>query len=320
MLKVYNGKLALSTRAVPTGEDEKTMQAHRYRRRRGLLNNGFILRLLAAVLAFAALVGIMYAGTLSPRVTEHVYRSETLPDNLKNIRIVYLSDIHQGRWYSQRQVDALIAAVNELSADVVILGGDYGEDSAGAEAFFRTMPHIEARNGVYAVMGDTDRSDEPGSLEGLLAAMQTKNVIGLVNEVVSIKLGRSYLYIAGADDYRRGYPDVEKLSAQVHEDDFVIFAGHSPDLLPAVRDARDRSGNAHWYDLALFGHTHGGQIDLFGFSPFRRLRPLAGGRYMSGWLEENRASLLISNGVGTEYVPLRLFAQPQIYLITLKQR
>lgn len=295
------------------------MYTGRYRRRRRFVNYGAILRFLLVVLAVAALVGIMYAGTLSPRVEAHVYRSPSLPDNLKNIRIVYLSDIHQGRWYSQQQVDRLIAQVNDLSADVVILGGDYGEDYEGAVDFFRTMPQIEARNGVYAVMGDTDRSDEPGTLEELLAAMQAKNVTGLVNATAPIRLGRSYLYIAGADDYRRGYPDVEKVASQVHADDFVIFAGHSPNLLPAMQDARDRAGNAHWYDIALFGHTHGGQINLFGFSPFRRLRPLVGSRYLSGWLEENRAALLISNGVGTEYAPLRLFARPQIHLITLKQ-
>ena len=45
-----------------------------------------------------------------------------------------------------------------------------------------------------------------------------------------------------------------------------------------------------------------------------------GSRYLSGWLEENRASLLISNGIGTSNAPVRLFAPPQIHLITLKSR
>jgi len=41
---------------------------------------------------------------------------------------------------------------------------------------------------------------------------------------------------------------------------------------------------------------------------------------MSGWLEENRAAVLVSNGVGTSGAPVRLFARPQIHLITLKSR
>ena len=41
-------------------------------------------------------------------------------------------------------------------------------------------------------------------------------------------------------------------------------------------------------------------------------------RYHSGWLIENRANLLISRGVGTTHLPVRLFCMPQIHLITVK--
>ena len=295
------------------------MHYSRYKRRRRAVFGGALLRWAAALLVLAATLGLMYASTLTPRVVEHVYRRPDLPEQLKNLRIVYLSDIHQGRRFSQQRVEALAEQVNQLSADVIILGGDYGDDPEGAVAFFETMPLLNARNGVFAVMGDTDRSDEPGSLDGLLLAMQHKNVTALVNQVATVKLGSTYLYIAGADDYRAGFPDVEKVASQLNADDFVIFAGHSPNLLPAMLDARDREGSAHWYDLALFGHTHGGQMNLFGYTPFRLLRTEMGSRYRSGWLEENRSAILISNGVGTEFVPLRLFAQPQIHLITLKK-
>ena len=50
------------------------------------------------------------------------------------------------------------------------------------------------------------------------------------------------------------------------------------------------------------------------------LLPEVGNRYMSGWLEESRAAILVSNGVGTSGAPVRLFAPPQIHLITLKSR
>lgn len=295
------------------------MRYKRYRRRRSPVAGKTLLKALAAVLLLAAAVGYMYLSTLTPKVVEHTLRRADLPDKLKNVRIVYLSDIHQGRWYSRQQVERLAAQVNDLSADVIILGGDYAEDSESAVRFFDTMPPLEARNGVYAVVGDTDRSDEPGSLEKLLAAMERRNVTGLVNDVAKVDLGKVLLYIAGADDYWSGYPDVEKVASKLNADDFVIFAAHSPNLLPDLRDARDQEGSAHWYDLALFGHTHGGQIDLLGYTPFRRLRTMLGSSYRSGWFEENRAAMLVSNGVGTEYVPLRLFAQPQIHVITLKK-
>ena len=42
------------------------------------------------------------------------------------------------------------------------------------------------------------------------------------------------------------------------------------------------------------------------------------GRYWRGWYEANRAYMLVSNGVGTSGLPIRLFAQPQIHLITIR--
>ena len=72
--------------------------------------------------------------------------------------------------------------------------------------------------------------------------------------------------------------------------------------------------------IALFGHTHGGQVNFFGYSPFANLSPGVGSRYLSGWLEENRAAILVSNGVGTSGFPVRVFAPPQVHLITLKSR
>ncbi|MBO5502240.1 MAG: metallophosphoesterase family protein [Clostridia bacterium] len=295
------------------------MPRYRYRRRRHRINLVKMLKWLLTLLVLAVVVAVAFASTQMITVQEHDLRIAGLPDTLKNLRIVYLSDIHQGPWFSQKQVNQLITQVNGLSADIVIFGGDYAQDAASAAAFFRSMPDVSARLGVYAVAGDKDRSDEDGTLALLLSEMKNRGVTGLVNSVASIKLGKNYIYVAGADDYAKGYPKVNQVAAQVKEDDFVIFAGHSPNLLPAMHDARDKEGNSHWYDLALFGHTHGGQINLFGYTPFRKLRTEMGSHYRSGWLEENRAHILVSNGVGTEFVPLRLFAAPQVHLIVLKK-
>ena len=295
------------------------MPRYRYRYRRRRVNLVKVLKWILVVMVLAGIAAGAFLTTRTVTVQEHELRVAGLPDNLKNLRIVYLSDIHQGPWFSQKQVDQLIRQVNGLSADIVIFGGDYAQDAAGAAAFFRNMPDVSARLGVYAVAGDRDRSDEDGTLALLLSEMKNRGVTGLVNSVAPIKLGKSYLYVAGADDYAKGYPKVDDVAAQVREDDFVIFAGHSPNLLPAMHDARDADGNSHWYDLALFGHTHGGQVNLFGYTPFRKLRTEMGSHYRSGWLLENRAHILVSNGVGTEFMPLRLFASPQIHLIVLKK-
>ena len=143
----------------------------------------------------------------------------------------------------------------------------------------------------------------------------------LVNNVATVRVGQAKMYIAGSDDYYKSAPMVSSLASQVKEPDFVIFAAHTPELVKDMLAAADANGNSHWYDLALFGHTHGGQLNLFGGTPFGSfsLKEVSD-RYRQGWMEENRAAILVSNGIGTEVLPVRLGATPQVHLITLKAK
>lgn len=270
----------------------------------------------------AALMLLAYpfweAATLT--VEEHTLYVTDLPANLKNLKIVFASDIHQCAWFSQSRVNELIGTINGLNADIIILGGDYATDSDSAIDFFRTAPALHARLGVFGVLGNHDRTQPESNLGLLMAEMKNYGGLPLVNTVSRMKLGQTYIYVAGVDDYYNGSPDVAGVASQVSSEDFVIFAGHTPDLMPDVLDAKSSDGDNHWFDLALFGHTHGGQINLLGHTPFKALLPEVGTRYMSGWLEESRAAVLVSNGVGTSGAPVRLFAPPQIHLITLKSR
>lgn len=274
---------------------------------------------------FIALVLILLAAYpfMEPfmlNVEEHTLRVTNLPQNLRNLKIVYATDFHQGPWMSRRRVEDVFNTINSLSADIVILGGDYAQDAESAIAFFENPPTVHARLGVFAVLGDSDRSEVTSELTRLVKLMQDAGITPLVNSIARAKVGQSYVYVAGSDDHFNGFPDVDGLAKQVYADDFVIFAGHCPDLMPDVLKAKDANGDNHWFDLALFGHTHGGQVSFMGHTLFGGLMPEVGSRYLSGWLEENRAAVLISNGVGTTGAPVRLFAPPQVHLITLKAR
>ena len=253
------------------------------------------------------------------RTDEHTVKIASLPQNLKGLRILYVTDIHYGSLYPQSRVEQLFATINDLSPDLVLFGGDYADDTAGAIEFFEHLPLLNARLGAYGVFGNHDRTDE-SQLNTLTGVMNSAKVTPLNNAVATVKVGQSYLYIAGVDDFDNGFPDVKGVAAQVSEGDTVVFLGHSPDLLTAAFSARGSDGNSHWFDLALFGHTHGGQITLFGNPIIDKFSPEIGTRYLTGWREENRASILVSNGVGTSYVPMRLFAFPQIHLITIKSK
>lgn len=286
----------------------------RPQRRRIRIHSVLILLVVLMLLAYP----FVEAGMLTTQ--NHTLYVTNLPSNLKNIKIVFASDIHQCAWFSQRRVDEVFTALNNLSADIIILGGDYATDSDSAIRFFQNAPSLHARLGVFAIVGNHDRTQPESNLQRLTDAMKNAGVTPLVNSVSRVKVGQSYIYVAGVDDFDNGHPDVKGVAAQVAEEDFVIFAGHSPDLLADAQKAQDANGDGHWFDLALFGHTHGGQINLFGYTPFRNVSENLSVRYISGWREENRAAILVSNGVGTSVLPVRLFAPPQVHLITLKAR
>ena len=295
------------------------MARYQYKYRRPQRRH-FQLRWLMWMLLALALIAYPFAEPRMLTVEEHTLYVSGLPANLRNLKIVFASDIHQGPFFSQSRVNELVNTINNLSPDLIILGGDYAQDSDGAIEFFRNAPRFHARLGVFGVLGDCDRTEPESNLNLLSATMKEAGCVPLVNYVTRVKVGQSYVYIAGVDDINEGTPDVEAVASQVNSGDFVILAGHSPDLMPDVLAAKAGDGNNHWFDLALFGHTHGGQVNLFGHTPFAGLMPKAGSRYLSGWLEESRAAVLVSNGVGVTGLPVRLFARPQIHLITLKSR
>lgn len=294
-------------------------QKYRYRhrmpqRRRFSAKRFFLCLFLLALLIYPFVEPTML------RTDEKTVYVNDLPANLKNLKIAFVSDFHKCVWFPQSAVNNVINAVNGLGADIVILGGDYANDSDGAIEFFETAPALHARLGAFAIVGNNDRTEPESNLGRLKSAMKSYGCTPLVNETARVKLGQTYVYIVGVDDYYNGFPDVSGVAEQVRTEDFVIFAGHTPDLLPSMLLARGADGGNHWFDLALFGHTHGGQVSFFGITPFTNLRTDIGSRYMTGWLEENRAAMLVSNGVGTSRFPVRLLAPPQIHLITLKKR
>lgn len=282
---------------------------HRSRNRSGCLMRILMFVLLIALLAYPFLEPFMLE-------TETVsLSSASLPRDVGQLRLVYLSDIHAGPFFSQSRVENLVSTINRLNADLVLLGGDYAVDSDGAVAFFKNLPAINSRYGVYGVMGNHDRTVPESNLSRIKSAMISAGVTPIVNDVVSVRIGASDIYLAGIDDVDNGWPDLSGVASQVRQEDYVIFLSHSPAVIPEAHKAKDMNGRNMWFDLGLFGHTHGGQIafvgDLLNIAKVED-------RYEEGWLVENRTNLLVSRGVGTSILPIRLLNRPQLHLITIK--
>lgn len=230
-----------------------------------------------------------------------------IPDSFDGFSMVFLTDIHHGPFFSQKRVVRLVNKVNALTPHIVLLGGDYVHryDTKHIYSFYSEISKLVADFGVYAVMGNHDYwMSEELSVE----QMSENNIPLLRNDGVWIEYQQDRIYLGGVDDLMAGHPDVQMTIQDVEDDVFTLLISHHPDVV----EMQSTKG----VDWVLSGHTHGGQVTLFGlWAPV--IPSSYGQKYRSGLVQKGDTSVFISNGVGTITPPVRFFARPQIIYITL---
>lgn len=270
-------------------------------------------RFLALLPAGCALLYPLYLATRLD-LCEHTYQNSKIPAVFEGLRIAYISDIHYGTFLNDQRLNDLIGRVNALEPDLILLGGDYAENSDGALQFWQKKPAFQPRIATLAVFGNHDRTLPEENFLPIQKAMKAAGVIPLVNDVYLLEKEGNTIAFAGIDDYYNGYPDPERLSQLSQDADFIVFLPHTPDVFPELFSLPQPP----FFDLALCGHTHGGQVVFFGYAP--KTSTDCGNRYRSGWYHENGTDILVSNGVGTSDLPVRLGARPQFHLLTLTSK
>ena len=309
----YRGKHAASSSwAVSSTASSSYRPKHAKKDRRALR----IRLLLLCLVLFLLLIPFLIP--LWPQ-TETVHLSaEDLPKDIGKLRLVFVTDIHSGFFFSDSRVNALINRINNLKPDIVLFGGDYATDTLSAIRFFKKIPDIHARYTSLGVLGETDRKGTDSDLLLLTDAMREAGVTPLVNDMLTLRIKNSSIDVIGLDYETMGTSTIPNLVSKVSNDHFVILMAHNPTVIPEAQSASDKSGHLGWFDLGLFGHTHGGQIA--GLSGVLDIAPEVDSKYLGGWIQENRIDMLISNGVGTSVIPARLFCPPQIHCIEVETR
>jgi len=133
----------------------------------------------------------------------------------------------------------------------------------------------------------------------------------LRDEAVWVERNGERIRMGGVSDYRVDNPRFRPTVRGTGEDDFVLLVSHEPDL------AEELPRGA--VDLVLSGHTHGGQVTVFGLWAFH-VPSDYGQKYRTGRVANEATTVIVSNGIGTSTIPpVRLFARPQIVVITLER-
>ena len=270
-------------------------------------------RLIALIVVGVLLLTVLAWMTIEPKTLqiEQVYLTASdLPSDIGQLKILFMTDLHVGYHFSSGRLSDLTSRVNALKPDVILLGGDYSTDQAGAIDFFRSFPDFHARYGIYAVLGDTDMDGE--QLTALRRAMMTAGVTSLQNETAVVRIGNSSITIAGVGDPTTGNADVSGVAEMVRSTDYAVLLCHSPEAIDLALRSDSQDGQRRWFDLGLFGHTHGGQFALGGWSPVALSYDEWGGTYREG-----SRVLHVSTGMGG-LIPFRLGQPAEIVVITLK--
>jgi predicted MPP superfamily phosphohydrolase len=281
----------------------------------------------AATSAYAVVVEPL----LRQRLTRYDLKLRRWPDDL-HLTIAVLADLHACKpWMTIERIHSIVRQTNELKADVVILLGDYvaglryyrtGE--VHSDEWSQALAGLKAPLGVHAILGNHEWWEDRAAQEnghgptfGRLA-LERVGIPVYENDVVRLtKSGRSF-WLAGLGDQiafvpsRRRFPgrrigvdDLDATLRKVPEGDPIILLAHEPDIMPRVPER---------VALVMSGHTHGGQVRLFGWSPVVPSR--YGNRYAYGHVRE-QCDLIVSGGLGCSIFPVRFGMPPEIVLVSI---
>jgi len=217
------------------------------------------------------------------------------------VTIAQISDLHLGIMLGDGFLDRVIAKLREIKPDILVATGDIvdgqGDNLAGLARHFQSYtPPL----GAYAVTGNHEYY---AGLENSLSFLRNAGFTVLRGE--SAKAGG--IVLVGVDDPtalssgQQARLDTRKAPASVTANDFIVLLKHQPVV-----------GSDTPFDLQLSGHVHGGQI-----FPFVYLTRLTYGVHTGLTELADGRRLYVSRGAGTWGPPIRLFAAPEITLITI---
>jgi predicted MPP superfamily phosphohydrolase len=252
-------------------------------------------------------------------VTKFNIKTEKIPPLFDNFKILQISDFHGKDFGSDQQY--LVQLIRKCKPDIIVITGDLiDRDNYDDKASMELVNAAVKIAPVYYVTGNHEWQSGK-YLSSLKSKLESAGVVVLSDENSKIKRGDEEISIVGIDDFTHtGWcenkeisvsSDVSKAMAGIPAKDFRIFLAHRPEMINVYAGSRS--------DLILSGHTHGGQVQIpyIGaiFAPDQGFFP----KYASGEYRIKDSTLIISKGIGNSLIPLRIFCNPEVVLVTLEK-
>lgn len=239
------------------------------------------------------------------RVKRYSFTDETVPDEFDGYKIAFISDIHYPSLFTQPRLKKLTRKLRKESPDILLLGGDYVTSPSFLDELFDSLSAVITPDGTFAVLGNHERRNK----ESVIQTMSYYDVKLLADTVVAIERNGAFIYLAGVYDSFTCDSLVVQPAETVDDEEFVILLCHTPDYA-------ERSSTTA--DLVFSGHTHGGQVSLFGlYTPVKNTQ--YGNRFLRGRNTTTSGSTVITTtGVGTSRRKVRFCVPSEIVFVVLE--
>lgn len=256
------------------------------------------------ILALIAMMVLGYAMFLEPNLLR-VNKFELGTLSSAKLKVVQFSDTHIGEYYSVKNLEKLVRVINMQEPDIIVFTGDLVDEineNTDLKSISSVLGTMKATKGKFAVYGNHDYGAQGHKY--YKKTMENAGFKVLVNDAVQYHLNNKIsVNIVGVDDGLLGKPNYEKINFLIKERYYDIVLLHEPDTIDTFEGEP--------YELALSGHTHGGQVRL----PFKgalKKVPL-GEKYDKGMYDiSEEQKLYVSSGIGNTKMPFRFLNIPEI--------
>lgn len=250
----------------------------------------------------------LYNATQIKQVAYDIELKETTAAS--GMKIILISDLHLGAVNSEKRLEDMVAQINALEPDLICVVGDIFNDYYGAiqkpEHAIATLQKMKATYGVYGSLGNHDGGNTFGQMIDFLE----RSNIQLLNDDYTVIDNR--LILVGRIDpspIGGGYGEIARSSVD------ELFKEMNPTLPVVVMD--HTPSNLGQYeeevDLILAGHTHKGQV-FPGNLITNLVFEVDYGHYQR---DDNSPHVVVSSGVGTWGMPMRVGTNNEIVSIQL---
>lgn len=271
------------------------------------------------------MIAIIYISMNWIEVTEVEIITNKLPENIKELKIIHLTDLHGKELGDQNK--RIVEAINKEHPDLIVLTGDMiNSVKDDGSATVAILTQLNNQYPVYYAFGNHDqycRLHTPDIFLAYIDKVAKTGCFILDDEMLSFEKNGERINIFGLSSIpyhktvNENKVDKDKFTSQFIETKIGGASKEYYDILLA-HDPSWFHVYAQWKaDLILSGHIHGGAIRLpfLGgvISPNRKLFP----KYDSGIYENKESTLYVSRGLAPSVERIRIFNRPEIAVIRL---